>query len=499
MPMFAFFRELRRQLKLSAKRHPMYDQNKFGKIMMYFAGVFWAGYLMFFGSLLAFAMNSSSNMESYHLMNKYLLVFLILDFLLRFMAQPLPTQEMKPYLLLPVKRNRLIDFLLIRSGMSGANTIWLFFFVPFAMLCTIPRYFGFTGIISYIIGVWLLFIFNNYFTLLCRTLMKEKIWWIGLPVVVYGGLVTWLIVGDDSLQRLFMNLGEGYIMTSPWAFLLTIALIVGMWMIDRTVLTGLVHSELTKQADTKKQEKVSEYKIFDKYGEVGEYMRLELKLTFRNKRPKASFNMIGGMVIIFSILLSFTDIYNGAFMSNFIAIYNFSAFGLVSLAQVMSYEGNYIDGLMTRKESVYSLLRAKYYMSVLFSLIPLILTLPAAFTDKVSFLQLFAYLFFVIGFIHFMLFQGVVYCNKSAPLNENMSGRQNSGTAYQQVMSLTSFGLPLAVYFGLSALIGETVTLWILLVMGILFVLTSTWWIKNIYNRFMARRYRNMEGFRDTK
>ena len=36
---------------------------------------------------------------------------------------------------------------------------------------------------------------------------------------------------------------------------------------------------------------VSEYKFLDRYGDVGEYLRLELKLCFRNKTVKTQFRM----------------------------------------------------------------------------------------------------------------------------------------------------------------------------------------------------------------
>ena len=68
-------------------------------------------------------------------MNAVVLIFILaLDFLLRVPLQKTPTQEVKPYLLLPVKRNRIIDFLLIRSGLSLFNLFWLFMFVPFPSL-----------------------------------------------------------------------------------------------------------------------------------------------------------------------------------------------------------------------------------------------------------------------------------------------------------------------------------------------------------------------------
>ena len=119
------FNELRKHGKLAAKRHPMYDKNRFGKYAMYAMAVFWAAYLIFFGTTFAFAFDTNS-MEPYHIMNSGLVFVLALDFILRFPLQKTPTQEVKPYLLMPVRRNRVIDFLLIRSGLSSYNLIWLF-------------------------------------------------------------------------------------------------------------------------------------------------------------------------------------------------------------------------------------------------------------------------------------------------------------------------------------------------------------------------------------
>ena len=154
------FNELRKHGKLAAKRHPMYDKNRFGKYAMYAMAIFWAGYLIFFGTTFAFALDTNS-MEPYHVLNSGLVFILALDFILRFPLQKTPTQEVKPYLLMPVRRNKVIDFLLVRSGLSSYNLIWLFMFVPFAII-TIPKFFGLWGVFTYCTGIWLLIVFNNY-------------------------------------------------------------------------------------------------------------------------------------------------------------------------------------------------------------------------------------------------------------------------------------------------------------------------------------------------
>ena len=318
------FNELRKHGRLAAKRHPMYEKNKVAKIFGYVMGAFWAGYLIFFGTTFAFGFSDMvPNREPYHVMNGVVLIFILaLDFLLRVPFQKTPTQEVKPYLLLPVKRNRVIDFLLIRSGLSLFNLFWLFLFVPFSFI-TITKFFGTIGVITYLIGILLLIIANNYWYLLCRTLISERIWWILLPIVFYGGTGCLLLIPQDSpLFYFFMDLGDGYIQGDILYFLGTILVIILLWLINRKIMSGLIYAELSKVDDTRIKH-VSEYKFFERYGEVGEYMRLELKMLLRNRRCKGSLRSITIVVIAFSTLLSFSSVYDGNVMTSFICVYNF--------------------------------------------------------------------------------------------------------------------------------------------------------------------------------
>lgn len=492
------FLELRRHGKLAEKRHPMYEKSKFGKFWMYFMSVFWAGYLIFFGTTFAFAFDGGAK-EAYHVMNSGLIFILALDFLLRLPFLKTPTQEVKPYLLLPIKRSRLIDFLLLRSGLNSFNLLWLFLFVPFAII-TVTKFYGIGGVLTYCIGIWLLIVFNNYWYLLCRTLMDERIWWVLLPIAVYGGIAAALFIPDNSpLFGLFIDLGEGFITGNILTFICVLVAITLMWFINRSIMQKLVYNELNKTEDTTVQVKtVSEYKFLDRYGEIGEYIRLELKLLLRNKVCRKSLYSVTAIVLIFSLTISFSDIYDGG-MRDFFVLYNYIIFGILFLSPLMSYEGNYIDGLMSRKESIYSLLRAKYLLYSIALIIPFVLMIPGMVTGRVSVLGCIAWIVFVPGAVYFCLFQLAVYNNKTLDLNAKMTGRQNVGTGLQNLISGAAFGVPLLLFFVLNATVGKEVTPWILLVIGILFIATSRWWLRNVYHRFMKRRYKNMEGFHDSR
>ena len=493
------YKIIKQNQKLAEKRNPAFDTNRFAKFLMYFMVVYWAALFLFFGVMLPVMFEELvPNMEPYHIMNQGILYVMLADFLMRFMAQPSVSQEIKPYLLMPVKRKKLISLLLLKSGLDGYNFIWFFVYVPFAFL-TVIRFYGFGGMFLYLIGIWLIFVFNNYWYLLCKLLLGEKTLWLLLPTAIFGALgAAEFLLDGLPISRFTMDLGEGFIEGNPLSFLFVLACIGVMFLINLKLQQRMIYNELSKKEDTKIK-RVSEYKFLDKYGEVGEYLRLELKLIARNKTVKTQFRM--GIIVMlgFSFALAFTDVYDGSYMTSFICLYNYAILPIMTLGQVMSFEGNYIDGLMSRKESIFNLLRAKYYLTTLIILVPfLIMFFPIA-KGKITLLTAVAYLIFVAGFVFFMLLQLAVYNTRTLPLNANLMKSNKSSNWIQGLITGCAFMLPLLIDKLLSALLPEEVAHIILIVIGLGFIATHNLWIKNIYKRFMKRRYKNMEEFRASR
>lgn len=474
----------------------MYEKNRFGQFFIYLGIALWMGYLMFFAVFFAFTLNGES-VEPYHLINGVLILFLIMDFCLRIPFQKTPSQEIKPYLLLPIPRRKLIDMLLIRSGLSGFNFFWLSFFVPFAIL-TVARFYGVTGVLTYSLGIWMLMLANNYLFLLCRTLIAGHKAWLALPVGLYGGWLAAMLIPEESpLLTLFVDLGEGFITGQLLTFAGCGAVIAALWYTNHRILQKTLYNEINKVEDTTVQVKsVSEYRFLDRYGQLGEYIRLELKLLLRNKICRNQLYMVLGCTSMFSLILGFTDTYTGL-GKDFFIIYNFQLMAVMFLSTLMSYEGNYIDALLIRRESIYTLLRAKYLFYSAAQLIPFLLLTPGMVKGSISLPLCLGWLFFTPGPIYCLLFQMAVYNSKTIDL-KMMSGK-NVGSGMQNLVSGASFIVPFVFYFLTTLLVGETYAPWLLMAIGLVFILASPWWLKQVYRRFMKRRYQNLEGFHQSR
>lgn len=476
----------------------MYEKNRFGQFFIYLGIALWMGYLMFFAVFFAFTLNGES-VEPYHLINGVLILFLIMDFCLRIPFQKTPSQEIKPYLLLPIPRRKLIDMLLIRSGLSGFNFFWLSFFVPFAIL-TVARFYGVTGVLTYSLGIWMLMLANNYLFLLCRTLIAGHKAWLALPVGLYGGWLAAMLIPEESpLLTLFVDLGEGFITGQLLTFAGCGAVIAALWYTNHRILQKTLYNEINKVEDTTVQVKsVSEYRFLDRYGQLGEYIRLELKLLLRNKICRNQLYMVLGCTSMFSLILGFTDTYTGL-GKDFFIIYNFQLMAVMFLSTLMSYEGNYIDALLIRRESIYTLLRAKYLFYSAAQLIPFLLLTPGMVKGSISLPLCLGWLFFTPGPIYCLLFQMAVYNSKTIDLNTKMMSGKNVGSGMQNLVSGASFIVPFVFYFLATLLVGETYAPWLLMAIGLVFILASPWWLKQVYRRFMKRRYQNLEGFHQSR
>jgi hypothetical protein len=220
-------------------------------------------------------------------------------------------------------------------------------------------------------------------------------------------------------------------------------------------------------------------------------------MRMRNKTVKMQFAMGLGIMLLFSVIMYFTNAYDGSFMKSFICLYNYIVLGMMTLIGIMCHEGNYIDGLMSRRESIYQLLRAKYYFNSFILIIPPVILMPLMIIGKMSVWMNLAYLFFTVGVLYPILFQLAVYNKDTLPLNQKLTGKQ--GNATQQIVSMVILFLPIGIEKLATLLLGDPWGYILLMCLGVIGIATHKMWLRNIYQRFMVRRYVNMEGFRASR
>ena len=205
------------------------------------------------------------------------------------------------------------------------------------------------------------------------------------------------------------------------------------------------------------------------------------------------------LIIVFSLLIAYTSIYDNDMMLNFWCIYCFAIYGVTALIKIMGQEGNYIDLLMMHRENIIALLKAKFWFYSAVLVIPYLIMLPAVFNGKFTLLMLTAYMLLTAGFLHFVIFQLAVYNKQTLPLQQKMTAKGNFENGMQLAIEMVALFSPVVIVAVGYVLVGFERTYIFMCVLGLAFILTHSLWIRNIYKRMMERRYENLEGFHSSR
>ena len=486
------YRLLRKNTNLSYKRSPAFEQNKWAKVLIYIGGGLFATYLIMYGAIIAMTADGEAGR-----MLSFMPIILAIDFMLRFIVQTTPGMMVKPYILHPISRFTAIECFLISEHVSGYNLLWLAMFIPYSIIILIAGA-GFGNVMLELVASELMIILNSQIYLFFRTLINRKIVWFLAAAAFYAlPFIPLIVKFKESTFDWMMDTYKTVGMS--WYFLPAIILIIiGLFFINRHFQFKYVYEEISKKKE-RALKHVSEFKIFNRFGLVGEYLKIELKSNIRNKTMRARCIMSLSLIIIFSALIAYTSIYDNDLMLNFWCLYCFALYSITSLIKIMGQEGNYIDLLMMHRENIISLLKAKFWFYSGVLIIPFIIMLPAVFEGKFSLLMLIAYLFMTAGFLHFIIFQLAVYNKQTLPLQLKVTAKGNFENGMQIFIEMFALIGPVLMTGIGYLLFGLTTTYIIMGIFGLVFFVTHPIWIRNIYNRMMERRYENLEGFHSTR
>ena len=312
--------------------------------------------------------------------NAHLLKILVAMFSLRFFLQRTPRVQIRPYLHLPIHRRRLIRFFQAFSLLSVHNIYPLLFFVPFWVEHLVGPPYSFWASTSWLVGVGLMIVLSHYLNTLLRALLNQSATRffvvIAAPAVLIAldGLLG-LGLLDAASRFLFDRLlaGDVLVLTGLLAVTALVYRRSGALLMRR-----LQRGVATTEEPLLRGQALS----FDAaQGQVRNLIVLELKMMWRNKRPRQFLllSVVFSMTYLAFLLLdgSFKDGPLGAVVGMFA-----SGFFALNYGQLMfSWESTYFDGLLARAIPPHKLVLAKLFLLqgscfVLFSLtLPLFLWL----------------------------------------------------------------------------------------------------------------------------
>ena len=492
-------KELRQHQWKSFRRNPMFERNLGVKIFMFFIlGMLALEFLMFGFVLDKMLLTVGEYERAIDTFNSFLLYIFALDFIVKFFFKSNQSMQIAPYLSLPVKRNTLFNFLLQKEFTNFWNLYLLFLVVPFAFKAITP-YFGLMSAFLYILFFYLLCILNSLIVGFANNLTKRSIWYY-IPIAAAVILpFIFPVTGKLDLGYYTQKTGELLLNNNWMVWIGLIILLLVFWIINRMQM----RNELYRELQGEKAEKISSFSslsILDRFGVIGDFINLEMRMILRSPRLKQQVLFAGALIIglFFYMLYSPDNAFtkSGPFVFFLYGTLAIGLMGIIMGQYLFTSESSFFDGLAARNASLFDFLKSKYILYCSYSLLITLFLLIPAFQGKISGFLLVSLFFYVTGPIYFIIFQNAVYNKTYFDLFDRgmMNWKGQSGNMI--VISMITMFVPVILVLILHAVFGKTVTYSFMLIVGIGFTFTSQQWLQWIYNRFLKRRYKNMEGFR---
>lgn len=420
-----------------------------------------------------------------------LLYYFLLDIPIRYWVQELPTLSIKPYLLLNINKRYLIHFLNLRSLLSLFNVIPLVLFLPYIVDSVLGK-FGMVPSLIILFSIVFVMLGNHFLVLyLKRQSIINSKWLFGFVLVIAS---IFLLTANEVISiSAISNYFFPQILSNYLYGLIPLIYFLWAFFINQSLLKTNFYLDI--DANGKASNNLS-LKWTDSFGVL---ISNELKLIFRNKRPRNTilvtfiFLLYGSVIYdehTFNLLTSKPIIVIMAYMITSMSSLSYQQF-------LFSWQTAHIDQVMISKHGLTNYVKSKITLLRILNIIPFVLSLFYGLIDWRIIPLHFALFLFNVGLILPIVVLLNVYNSKGIDISKSANfNYQGVG-----VNSFLSSLIPLFLLMGIYSLIKPFFGFWLAVItigaVGFISLFLQNWWTTQIVLRLKKQKYSIIAGFRE--
>ena len=428
------------------------------------------------------------------IVNSFVVFWLFFELVLRFFMQSLPVMNIKPLLVLPIKKQSVIHFVLLKSLTSIYNIFPLLVIIPFGVYNITKGNYNALNMIVWMVSMYVLALVVNYSNFLIKKKFAENI--IAFLPFVAIGLVFF---GLDYYGFFKITIVSGILLNGlvgqPILVVVPIVILAGLYFLNFNYLKTNFY------LDSSLQSKVEEAKTSDltwtkRFGDIAPFLALDLKMIWRNKRPKTVI-WISLIFLAYGMLIYTNPHYKdtpaffvvvGVLMTG-VFMLNFGQF-------VPSWDSNYYGMMMSQNIPMKQYLASKAgLMSVSVIVLAVLSTPYLYFGWNVLAINLSCAVYNLGVNIPILLFAGS-YNKKRIDLEKSPFMNYQGTGATQWIVGLPLMLFPALIFFAFYKLVNVESATVAIAVLGIIGLVFRSFILSKIADGYTKRKYETISGFK---
>ena len=319
--------------------------------------------------LFSYDIMEENNLKPLETVNKILIYYLVIDLIIRYFLQKMPVTNIKPLLILPIKRSTIVHYSLGKTAISFFNIVHAFFFFPFTIRLLYEG-FGYQAVLWHV-GVAALFYVNNFLNILVNN--KNSVFYAVLSLLIGLIALQYYDVFDiTAYSKVFFQ----SLYSINYLFLIPTILAVSVYYFSYNYFKNRLNLDdgLAKKSEVAQTEN---FTWLDQFGTLGTFLKNDIRLLKRNKRSRTT--LIMSFIFIFYGLLFFTqsiEAYDNPWMKVFAGIFVSGGFLFTFGQFVPSWDSAYYQLMMSQNIQYREYISSKWWLMVIGTVIS---TLIASF------------------------------------------------------------------------------------------------------------------------
>jgi hypothetical protein len=422
------------------------------------------------------------------LVNSYLLFAIVGDLIFRYLMQKLPVMNIKPMLILPIKKSKIAHYILSKSSVSFFNIMSLFFYIPFSVVL-IKEGYDIVGVLGWLFSMILLIQSANFFNFLVNKNNK-----------VFGGLL-FILIGGYLVQHYdlfdlpgFVGKGFDYLYQNPIYSLVFLGLLALLYSINYKQLRNEIYLDALISEKTK-EVNASDLSFIERLGDLAPFIKNDLRLMWRNKRTKSSIWMLA-MGLGYGLFFYTQPMYlKMEFMYVLVGIFSTGTF-LINFGQfIPAWDSSYYKMLMTQNFKYERYLKSKFTIMTISVVILFVLGIPYVFFGWKILLVHFAAMVYNIGVNSHVIMFGGTFNRKKINLDEKAAFNFQGTGAVQWLIGLPLMLLPMAIFGLINWLVSFEIATTVIAVLGFIGIALHKKLMTAITNKYIKNKYIMIHAF----
>ncbi|MDT0689635.1 DUF5687 family protein [Salegentibacter sp. F188] len=257
------------------------------KIFLLFMALYFAGSFLVLGiGLYPMLKEFYPDQDPLEVVNRYVLLWLLGELIFRFLLQTLPVIDIKPLLNQPIPKRKVVNFVLAKSLYSFYNILPLFVIIPFGIFCMVESDYATIEILAWMLAAYSLSLCVNFTNFILKKRFTDDLKALIPFIIVVAVLAALDYFGIFQITVLF---GEAlnFVVAHPYLAFVPVILLVLLYKWNQLNLEKKFYldanlKQKAKAADT------SDFVWTRKFGSIAPFLQQDLKLIWRNKRPKTT-------------------------------------------------------------------------------------------------------------------------------------------------------------------------------------------------------------------